>query len=285
MGAMGTALLFGILLNFVNPGFEFLLDPALSPLPTVHGVWAVLGNPAGLEANDLALLFTHERYPLEGSRSLAVGTWRRWGLALDYLNFGALEYQDETPNDAGGPTFVPFALQARLARSLQLDPEVVGGVALSYLYQRIYDRSYSWTYVSGGVQYQPVRWPWLRVGFAFDHLGPRVQLRPRLNMVPPLRVAAALQVQRGRWQEAVLVRYTSGYEAGGWTEVGGFVGWQFHPWVLLRLGYVYGNDLYPLRADLRIQRGRLVLRIGWLPASVNLGQTYRVALEIHPMVP
>lgn len=272
------------LLQFVNPGFEFLLAPrvALAPLPTTPGLSAVIGNPAGLLGQGQGLLFSYQRQPLGAYRSLAAGRWNAWGLMVDYQNFGPIEYQDETPNDEGGLTFTPFALHARVGRAFRLDPEVAGGLAVSVVYQRIYDQEYSGLFLSGGVVYAPARLPMLRLGFAFENLGPRVRVAPQVDMNPPLRVAAALAVARARWEATLLARHTTGYADGGWLELGGFVGWQVHPWLFLRLGYLYGNDLYPLQADLRIQRGRLALRLGWLPTVEGPGQTYRMALELHP---
>ncbi len=280
-GAMVLLLL--SLLQFVNPGFEFLLAPevALEPTPATQGLSAVVGNPAGLWTPGTGILFSYHRYPLEGYRSLAALKTGPWGLGVDYVNFGALEYQDDTPNDQGGLSFTPFALRAQVGRALRLDPELQGGLALAYVYQRIYDREYRAVLVSGGLIYTPQRFPWVRLGLAFENLGTRVQVRPQEYLDPPLRVSASVDMERGVWSLSVLGRYTRGYE-GGWSEGGGFLGWKVHPWVFLRVGYVYGNDLFPLRMDLKVHREHLALRLGWVPSGAGMGQMYRVALELTP---
>ncbi len=271
------------LFQFVNPGFEFLLAPslALEPVPTTRGLSAVVGNPAGLLNAERGVLFGYHRYPVDGYRSLAALKAGPWGAYVDYLNFGVVEYQDETPNDEGGLTFTPFALRIQVARALRMDPELAGGLALSFVYQHIYDREYRALLVSGGLIYTPRRLPGVRLGLAFENLGPRVKVQPQEYLETPLRVAVALEVERSNWQASVLARMTRNYQAG-WREWGAFLGRRVHPWLYLRVGYVYGNDLFPLRVDLRVQRQHLALRLGWVPDPVGLGQSYRVALELLP---
>jgi hypothetical protein len=139
--------------------------------PTRSGVGAIFSNPAGLwgEGKEVVvsggLWFTDSRLSVAGVRL------NSWGLRLSYLDYGQLEFQDETPDDEGGPVFRPYTFEASLMRAFRPDEETRIGIAAGYIRQGIYDQGYTADHVSVGIIHAPERLKGFAVAAGVRNLG------------------------------------------------------------------------------------------------------------------
>jgi hypothetical protein len=156
-----------------NPGFDFLVAPK-SPFleePAKTGIASLEINPAGLmEPGNW--LYAYQNMWLLDTKTTSLGLKTgSWGLGLSYVDFGTLEFQDESPSDDGGPTFRPFAFTSHLGKGLRIDDELWVGVGLTYFYQKIHESSAQNVLLDVGARYAPEKAPFLTVGAAVRHFG------------------------------------------------------------------------------------------------------------------
>jgi hypothetical protein len=156
-----------------NPGFDFLVAPK-SPFPeepAKTGVASLEINPAGL-VEPGNWLYAYENLWFLDTKTTSIGLKTgSWGLGLSYVDFGTLEFQDESPSDEEGPEFRPFAFTAHLAKGLRIDDELWVGVGLTYFYQKIYESSAQNVLLDVGARYSPERIPFVTFGAAVRHFG------------------------------------------------------------------------------------------------------------------
>ena len=232
-----------------NPGFDFLLVPK-SPFvhePPVTGVGAVETNPAGLvePGNWLFayenLWFTDAKITCLGIKSGALGA------SLSYVDFGELEFQDETPNDDGGPMVRPFALTAHLAKGVRIDDELWVGMGATYFYQKIYEFSVHNVLLDFGARYAPMKLPFLTFGAVLRHFGLKAKFE---------------RVQYKMPTEAVV-----GVEG---------------TYRLLTLGYAYHNVVtYDPEAP-KVEEHRVYLTVR-LPNNVTPTVSYQYGRDVDPL--
>ncbi len=276
-----TFLWLTLLVAQINPGFEFLLMPrtAQEALPHQYGTLALAGNPAGLATSSNGLLVSHHLWFLDSYTSVVGGKRGPWGFLLTYYNFGTFEFQDETPDDAGGPTFTPYAVELRIARGFSVDPETDAGLSVSFFHEKILDREFTQGYIGAGLIYRPRRAPGLSLAISVDALGLKKRVQ-QSEIRMPIRFLGDLTYQWRAWEITMVGIRIFGYQE---PRVQALVRLLYHapygltPWFL----YASGRDLVPWQVGMTYQHKALSLDIGMSPSRYQLDSVYRVTLRIE----
>ncbi len=182
-----------------NPGYDFELVPVdpLEPFVSELSLNAAMVNPAVLicsrDGLDLCQTFW-----LTDSKLASLGLTRKtFGLHLLYVDFGAIEYQDETPDDDGGPFFRPYAFNFAVKKGFRIDDEFSVGVGINYFYEKIlYDEAQNLT-VDAGMLYRPQRLPFASFGLSVRHFGIKTGFREiDFKMPTEVRISGAAKFKR-----------------------------------------------------------------------------------------
>ena len=178
-----------------------------------------------------------------------------WGLGLGYVDFGAFEFQDETPDDAGGPLFRPYSATLAAQLSARVDSATRAGLGLGVLQERVFDQERWEVFLNLGLFGKPL--PWLKWEAFLRNFG----LEKLRAEALPLPTQLGLGVE-GSWRQLRGgLLYTRVPRYGPWfsldplgTELKASVRGQVGP-VDLGFSYSYGREVDPVELGLGVSWG------------------------------
>ncbi len=178
-----------------------------------------------------------------------------WALGAAYMDFGALEFQDETPDDAGGPLFRPYAAALSAQASFRVDTLTRAGLALGVLQERVFDQERWDVFLNLGLEGHPKEWLWWEA--FLRNLGAEKMRAEALVM--PTQFGLGVRGERGSVQAGLLYARVPRY--GSWlsfdqlgTELKLWLAGRVGPTVL-GLSYTYGREIDPVEASLGVEWG------------------------------
>jgi len=162
-----------LFLMLTYPGFDFLTIPS-SPLDipaTEDGVEALSVNPAGLATQGSAV-FAYQNLWFTDSKATFLGIkLGRLGFRFSYIDFGKIEFQDETPDDEEGPTFSPYVFATGISKGFRIDDELSVGLGIHYFYYKIYTSTVQNVLLDAGFRYSPLKLPFAKFGLSIRNFG------------------------------------------------------------------------------------------------------------------
>ncbi|MGB9590705.1 MAG: hypothetical protein ACP5QG_08695 [candidate division WOR-3 bacterium] len=276
-----------ILLAITPSHSSLLIFPELDYAgPARTGVGAVFSNPAGLwgEGRELmasgGLWFTDSRLSVLGSRI------KSWGLRLSYLDYGQVEFQDQTPDDEGGPIFRPYTFEASLMRAFRVEDKTRVGIAFGYIRQGIYDQGYTAYQVSVGVIHTPEKIRGLAVAAGIRNLG-LDKLTDLVEESIPTQFYLGAEYTRGplcasaEWTRApsydTLGSYLSLSQTG--TELRFRAAWMIREMITPSLVYSYGREIDPLEFRVSFTASRMGISYGFRPSFLGFDALHFLSLR------
>ena len=254
--------------------------------PTRLGVGAIFSNPAGLwgEGKEVVvsggLWFTDSRLSVAGVRL------NSWGLRLSYLDYGQLEFQDETPDDEGGPVFRPYTFEASLMRAFRPDEETRIGIAAGYIRQGIYDQGYTAYHVSVGIIHAPERLKGFAVAAGVRNLG-LDKITDLVEESIPTQFYAGLSYEKGPALASAEWTRTPSYDNSGpylslsptGTELRFRASWTIRELITPSVTYSYGREIDPLEFRVSFSGGRTAVSYGFRPSFLGFDALHLISLR------
>ncbi len=146
-------LLIALIINSINPGFEFLRIENMSPgIDAINGVW---GNYAQLSLSGDFAGFNYTSWFLDESIYSIYAKKGSWGVRFRYFNMGEVEYQGEQPRDDLMLKFSPYASELSIGRAFRIDDETSFGVGATGFMSRLYETTATGYSLSAGLLYMP----------------------------------------------------------------------------------------------------------------------------------
>ncbi len=224
--------------------------PELLIFPELGGLG--FGNPAR-EARGVQTAYSAW---LTDSKAFSFGYGAgSWGLGAAYMDFGAFEFQDESPDDAGGPLFRPYAAALVAQAGFQVDSINRAGLAVGVLQERVFDQERWEVFMNLGLLSEPL--PWLSIDAFLRNFGLEKLKAEALPL--PTEANLALEARRGPVRGGL--SYSRVFRYGSWftldplgTEVRAWIGSELGP-VELGLAYSYGREVDPFEASLGVSWG------------------------------
>lgn len=254
--------------------------------PARTGVGAVFSNPAGLwgDGKDLmvagGLWFTDSRLSALGIRL------NSWGIRMSYLDYGQMEFQDETPDDEGGPVFRPYTFELSAMRAFRVEDETRVGVAFGYIRQGIYDQGYTAYQFSVGVIHTPEKIRGLAVAAGIRNLG-LDKLTDLVEESVPTQFFIGAEYTRGpllasaEWTRApsydTLGSYLSLSPVG--TELRFRAAWTIRDLITPAVAYSYGREIDPLEFRVSFAATRVGLSYGFRPSFLGFDALHFLSLR------
>ncbi|MEO0140687.1 MAG: hypothetical protein ABIM88_03965 [candidate division WOR-3 bacterium] len=257
--------------------------------PTRTGVGAILSNPAGLWGVGEELMvaggfwFTDSRLTLAGLRAGS------WGFRLSYLDYGSLEFQDETPDDEGGPSFRPYAFEASVMRAFLPEKETKLGIGFGYIRQGIYDEGYTAYHFSVGVLHTPERLRGLSVAAGIRNLG-LDRITDLAEERIPTQFYAGLSYERGPARFGAEWARVPSYDTSGsylsltptGTELRFKMDWTIREVLTPSVAYSYGREIDPLEFRVSFVSGKLGFSYGFRPSFLGFDALHLLSLRYKP---
>jgi hypothetical protein len=276
-----------LFLTMSYPGFDFLTLPTTPfDVPaTIQGVEALSANPAGL-ARDGRSIFAYQNFWLTDSRATFLGIkLDKLGLLFSYINFGEIEYQDETPDDEVGPTFSPYVVRGGVYRGFRIDEELSVGLGLHYFYYKIYTSDAQNLLIDGGLRYSPLRFPFATFGLSFRNFGLKAGFEDITYKMPTELLFSISLTHKFLALDYTFDKIVT-YDTE-WNEVTG-IGiehrlqvWYKTPWGITIFGsYRRGREIDPIGIGLLLNYRNLHLSYGYRPAKLGFDSPHLLGLKI-----
>ncbi len=182
-----------LLINSVNPGFDFLrVSNAAPQIDQINGIW---NNPAQLILPGRFVGFNYTSWLLdEGIYSIYLKDGN-WGARFRYFNMGSVEYQSDRPEDDLMLQFSPYAAEIGLNRAFRIDKETSFGIGISGFFSRLYQSTARGYALSAGLMYMPSKLPGASVsayiknfGFKKTYLGYPINVPTEIGVMAEYRI-------------------------------------------------------------------------------------------------
>jgi len=254
--------------------------------PTRAGVGAIFSNPAGLWGGGKELMVSGGLWFTDSRLSVLGFRMNSWGLRLSYLDYGQVEFQDETPDDEGGPIFRPYTFEASLMRAFRVEDATRVGISVGYIRQGIYDQGYTAYQVSIGVIHTPEKVRGLAVAAGVRNLG-LDKITDLAEESVPTQFYAGVGYERGplcasaEWTRApsydTLGSYLSLSPTG--TELRFRAAWTIRELVTPSLTYSYGREIDPLEFRVSFSKSRMGFSYGFRPSFLGFDALHFLSLR------
>ncbi len=254
--------------------------------PARAGVGAIFSNPAGLWGQGKELVASGGLWFTDSKLSVLGLRVNSWGLRVSYLDYGQMEFQDETPDDEGGPIFRPYTFEASAMRAFRPDDETRIGVAFGYIRQGIHDQGYTAYQFSVGVIHTPERLRGLAVAAGIRNLG-LDKLTDLVEESVPTQFYIGAEYTRGplcasaEWARApsydTLGSYLSLSPTG--TELRLRAAWTIRELVTPSITYSYGREIDPLEFRVSFAMTRIGVSYGFRPSFLGFDALHFLSLR------
>jgi len=236
-----------------GPGFDFELVPTnpLEPFVSEAYLGSAMLNPGILVIPGEGIELGQTFWLSDSRLSMLNLKWKTYGVSLLYVDFGSFEYQESSPNDDGGPSFRPYALNFSLKKGFRIDQELSIGFGLNYFYNKIlYDEASNIT-LDAGMFYRPQKLTFASFGLSVRHFGLKAGFR-KIDYKMPTEVrfsgSGAVKKFRFGYEYRKIVTYSENKSLFSGLGVEHLFKAKFDPVDNLRLMAVYavGREVDPL---------------------------------------
>jgi len=267
-----------------------LIFPELLYLgPTAQGVAATLSNPAGLWGQGAEFLASGGLWFTDSKASVVAVRKDSWAGRIGYLDYGKFEFQDQTPDDDGGPYFRPYTFEASVYRAFQLASDTRVGIGLGYIHQEIYDHGYTDYHISAGVIHTPAKLPGLALAIGIRNLGIE-KVTDLAREALPTQYYAGFSYGRGDFYGACEWSRITRYDTASaylsldplGTELRFLFSYELRDILVPSISYSYGREIDPLELRLGAGAGKIRLSYGFRPSFRGFDPLHLVALEYVP---
>jgi len=270
------------------PGFDFLTLPnsAREPFASSIGLDGAIQNPAGLVSGENGLSFTENFWLLDAKVSFLSFKSHSIGLSLSYYDFGEIEYQDNTPDDDGGPPYRPYAFVFSISKGIRIDPELSIGLKIEYFYHKIMMDEAKNILLGSGFLYEPKKIPFLRLGFSLLHFGLKTGFR-EVTYKMPTEIRFSPSVRVGNFEFAYefrkIVTYQNGTQFIRGKGIEHRIGSLFETPFGIKVftDYHYGREVDPLSIGFVFEKGKLSLSYSMRYTKLSFDLVQLISLEVH----
>lgn len=276
-----------LFLTLSYPGFDFLTIP-FSPMDipaTQQGVEALQINPAGLAVEGREI-FAYQNFWFTDSKATFLGVkLGNFGFKVSYIDFGKIEFQDETPDDDGGPSFSPYVFVGGLSKGFRIDDELLAGFGIQYFYYKIYTSVAQNVVLDGGLRYAPLRLPFAKFGLSVRNFGLKAGFENITYKMPTEFIFSISLTHRtisfDYTLEKIITYNTKLEDLDGIGIEHSFQVKYSTPWNIFLFGsYRKGREIDPFCIGLSFKYRNLDLSYGYRPSRIGFDSPHIFGLKI-----
>lgn len=276
-----------LFLFLLYPGYDFLtVTPVSGPISAAScGIYSLWFNPGAM--GDRTSIVFSENFWFTDSKISNIGfIARRWGVKATYLDFGEIEFQDETPDDEGGIIFNPYAFLFGIYRNFRIDDETSVGFGVQYFYYKIYESSMQNALLDVGLYYDPLLIPPLKLGFSITNFGLKAGFNSITYKMPTRAIFSVRylfhRIELDYTYDRIITYSKDWFVVEGEGIEHRLTVYYESPYFFnIRASYSKGREIDPLSFGLDINKGRLTLSYDIRPAHFGFDPVHIVSLIIE----